>query len=504
MVKNVCINNKFESTLLYVIAKMLPKGILLHAHFPAVVNITEFIKFLKKNNPDIYKNIYYVSDYNKINEWINEMIIIYPDFIKKYKSFNVPFDAEKYEDNNYNYGLTYFPNEPPCKGYEKISLIVDLDVIQKCSQMANNYEYDWKFLEQYTNSYWSFIKNDQIYELYFEYLLNEAINDNLYGIELKTNLGSLHSKRLETSDEWSFSNNNIYTGEWNEHDELELLKNIIDKFKDKIYCNLIIGQPRTFKTVDLEISINSLKKKCNQYSNIDIIKSIDIFGEESISHNNNNFIDTLINDCNKLNYTIHSGETNSKEIDENLLSIILLKNKYPEKTVRVGHGISLINSPSLMNIYKKLDIHIELCPLSNYILGYTPNLKNHPGKQYIKSGLNVSINSDDPSIYNYHYVSYDWFIVLGLWNLTKDEIKQLCLNSINSSFMSNNQKLFFYTKLNNDFDKWWSKYCDDDKLGNAINESKKILNNFSRYIYTTDIFQYKYLKYKNKYLKYKI
>ena len=68
--------------------------------------------------------------------------------------------------------------------------------------------------------------------------------------------------------------------------------------------------------------------------------------------------------------------------------------------MRVGHGLSLEKYPVVIQSYKDHDIHIELNPISNYIMGHTTDFSKHPGKQYINKGLRVSINSDDGSIFN--------------------------------------------------------------------------------------------------------
>ena len=62
--------NDFKETELYKIAQALPKGVLLRAHFGAIVNMIKFINFLKINNKDIYNYIYYVSDYDKVNNFL--------------------------------------------------------------------------------------------------------------------------------------------------------------------------------------------------------------------------------------------------------------------------------------------------------------------------------------------------------------------------------------------------------------------------------------------------
>lgn len=235
-------------------------------------------------------------------------------------------------------------------------------------------------------------------------------------------------------------------------------------------CNIISGQLRLTNRVATDIMTKQLANKCKLALNRQafpangIIQSIDLIGEESSSANNNAvFMETFLAQCDGMNYSIHSGESAALSgKDENLAKIVELKKalngKNNKHIVRVGHGISLINDPALMNDYKDLGIHVELCPLSNYILGYLPDLAKHPGKQYIRAGLRVSINSDDPSMFNYDYVSYDWLFAIGLWHLTVDEIQSVCLFSIEDSCFTTAEKEAMKDRFVKDFAVWLSVY----------------------------------------------
>lgn len=68
---------------------------------------------------------------------------------------------------------------------------------------------------------------------------------------------------------------------------------------------------------------------------------------------------------------LHAGESNSRNNKE-LYDAILLGTK------RIGHGFALARSRTLIDIVKKQDICVECCPVSNHILGYCYDLRNHP------------------------------------------------------------------------------------------------------------------------------
>jgi hypothetical protein len=156
-----------------------------------------------------------------------------------------------------------------------------------------------------------------------------------------------------------------------------------------------------------------------------------------------------------------------------------------QQKFRVGHGLSLYNYPEIMALYKKEQIHIELNPISNYVMGHTKDLAEHPGRTYIKQDMRVSINSDDGSIFNYDNVSFDWLFVLGLWNLSIQEIYNVCLYSIQDSFFSDDIKIEMTKKFNIKFSEWFTRW--KNKLHKAILEALPILSSYKANIYTTTV-----------------
>ena len=79
------------------------------------------------------------------------------------------------------------------------------------------------------------------------------------------------------------------------------------------------------------------------------------------------------------------------------------------------------------------DICVEACPLSNMVLGYTLDLRNHPIRYLMHQGLQVSISSDDPGFFNYSGVTLDYVYVAIAWELDLMDLKKLSLNGIKYS-----------------------------------------------------------------------
>ena len=165
----------------------------------------------------------------------------------------------------------------------------------------------------------------------------------------------------------------------------------------------------------------------------------DLVEEEDDFHTNLDFINELLEARREaerrgitLPFYLHSGESNWTE-NENVLDAILLDAK------RIGHGLALFKHPLLMQKVKERGIAIEVCPISNQVLGYVADLRNHPAVLYINSGLPVVICPDDPGIWKCTF-SYDFYAAFMAWGLDLKCLKQLAMNSLLYSAMAPEEK----------------------------------------------------------------
>lgn len=130
---------------------------------------------------------------------------------------------------------------------------------------------------------------------------------------------------------------------------------------------------------------------------------------------------------------LHAGESNSI-FNKNVLDLALLNNK------RIGHGLNLIYFPKTMELIRKQGKLVEVSPISNQILGYVSDLRNHPARVLLSNGVQCSINSDDPSVYGYEGLSYDFWVAFVYWELDVKALKKLVFNSINYSSLHEGEK----------------------------------------------------------------
>lgn len=125
----------------------------------------------------------------------------------------------------------------------------------------------------------------------------------------------------------------------------------------------------------------------------------------------------------------HAGESDWSG-NTNLYDALLLGSK------RIGHGFNIALHPKLVEHVIKEKICLEVCPISNFILAYTLDLRTHPARALINQGVHISINADDPGFYNYSGVTLDYAFAMLAWELTVADLKQLAMNGITYSSLS--------------------------------------------------------------------
>jgi len=88
--------------------------------------------------------------------------------------------------------------------------------------------------------------------------------------------------------------------------------------------------------------------------------------------------------------TIHAGEWGPAENVAQAIELL--------KADRIGHGVRVIEDPEVVAVARELGTTFEVCPTSNYQSGVVTELGQHPIQEMIASGLDTTINSDDPGI----------------------------------------------------------------------------------------------------------
>ena len=109
------------------------------------------------------------------------------------------------------------------------------------------------------------------------------------------------------------------------------------------------------------------------------------------------------------------------------------------KVSRVDHGVRSIDDPELIAHLVGSRIPLTVCPLSNTKLRVFDDMSQHNILQMLEKGVCVTVNSDDPAYFGGYMTENFDALAQGL-DLTRDQAKQLVLNSIEASFTDDARK----------------------------------------------------------------
>jgi len=108
-------------------------------------------------------------------------------------------------------------------------------------------------------------------------------------------------------------------------------------------------------------------------------------------------------------------------------------------TKRIGHGVRAIEDLKLVEYLHEKQIPLEVCPTSNICLKVYPSLEKHSLAELVAQGLYVTINSDDPPMFN-TTLTNEYLAVHKALGWKPEFIQQLVLNAVKVTLLSENER----------------------------------------------------------------
>ena len=132
-----------------------------------------------------------------------------------------------------------------------------------------------------------------------------------------------------------------------------------------------------------------------------------------------------------LHVTIHAGEAAGAENVRTALEALGAE--------RIGHGVRSFEDRKVIQLLFENETPIELALTSNTQTGAAEDLKTHPFPTYLRSGLNVTLNTDDPAVSNIT-LSGELALAVKTFDLTLTELRTVITNGVKAAFVENNAK----------------------------------------------------------------
>lgn len=129
--------------------------------------------------------------------------------------------------------------------------------------------------------------------------------------------------------------------------------------------------------------------------------------------------------------TVHSGENVGPEHIRTSVDVLHAR--------RIGHGVSIIRDPSLVERFIAEGLALEMCPTSNLRTRAVERLEDHPAAELLSRGACVTLNSDDPGLFDIT-LSGELALAQERLGFSSEMLIQATRNAIEASFVSSEDK----------------------------------------------------------------
>jgi len=132
-----------------------------------------------------------------------------------------------------------------------------------------------------------------------------------------------------------------------------------------------------------------------------------------------------------LRVTIHAGEwAGARNVREAIEDF---------NAERIGHGVRVMEDDYTVALARERGTAFEVCVTSNYQTGVLPPEKKHPLQSMLDAGLNVTIDTDDPSVSRIT-LSHEYRLAREQLGISKQALENCILAAAQASFLSEKDK----------------------------------------------------------------
>jgi len=128
---------------------------------------------------------------------------------------------------------------------------------------------------------------------------------------------------------------------------------------------------------------------------------------------------------------LHAGETDGPTSVWNALQVA--------NSRRIGHGVRSIEDPELITYLHQKQIPLEVCPTSNICLKVFETYEKHCLPQLMNAGVYVTINSDDPPMFN-TTLTNEFVVGQKNYHWNRETIQGLIMNAVEATLLPQKDK----------------------------------------------------------------
>ena len=136
-------------------------------------------------------------------------------------------------------------------------------------------------------------------------------------------------------------------------------------------------------------------------------------------------------------FTLHAGECGSVQ---NIVDAV------KAGAGRIGHGIAMRGHYNIQKELADRGIGIEMCPISNLQTKAVNSPSEYPIREFLNTGLKVSINTDNRTVSNTSLTKELQFIQ-DTYGIQEEEIRLMMKNAVDTAFATDEVKERLYSEL---------------------------------------------------------
>jgi adenosine deaminase len=124
--------------------------------------------------------------------------------------------------------------------------------------------------------------------------------------------------------------------------------------------------------------------------------------------------------------TAHYGESGGPEYPREAIERLGVR--------RLGHGVSVARDPYVVRLAQDRGVALEMCLTSNERTRAVPSMAEHPARQLLRAGLEVTINTDDPGLFGID-LTHEFDVARRDLGFDDEDLKRVTANAIAASFV---------------------------------------------------------------------
>ncbi|KAH7038925.1 cat eye syndrome critical region protein 1 [Macrophomina phaseolina] len=438
-----------EHSLLFKIAKNMPKGAHLHAHFNAELPVDDLLKrvrdmdtmFVRSTQPLVVP-----EDYAKTEIVFTVLPSDHPEADLFSEDYSPAF---KNTDNNPWMKWTTFQGRFGDKAPNGIldaekwvqeKMVLSEEEVYGTSQTVNGI---WARFNQATRCFKGILNFESAYRWYVKEAMRNMVKNGVMYAELRP---MLMDKTIPSDDGLR---------QIDLEGQMKIVENVIVEYQNELQSKgelsklpwgikIIYCTPRSIPKQKMQSELEDCIRLKIKFP--ELICGFDLVGAEDRPNPIGFYREELLSfvqTCKELGINIpfmfHAGETlldtgGTKEPENsNLYESVLLNAK------RVGHGFALTKHPKLIKRFQDLNICIELCPISNELLHLCRNVKEHPYPEILAAGIPCTVNADNPALFGADMNHEFYQVMVGTPTMSIHGWRQLAKWSIEHSCLKHEE-----------------------------------------------------------------